>query len=310
MEKIKVIAVVGPTASGKTSLAVSIALAVGGEVVSADSMQIYKGMDIATAKPTTEEQRGVTHHLIDFLDPSETYSVAQYVDDAKKCIADISGRGKVPIIAGGTGLYIDSLLGGIDFSFVPDNGDIRKKLNMRAEKEGSAALLRELSEIDPETASALHENNVGRIIRALEVYYLTGETISEQKRKSREKGSDYDTLYIYIDYLDRQKLYDRIDKRVDMMLDAGLSEEAKKYISLNENTTARQAIGYKELKPYFLGELTLSEAAENLKKETRHYAKRQMTWFRRNNNMFKVSPDADVDFEMTAINAAVEFLNR
>ena len=150
---------------------------------------------------------------------------------------------------------------------------------------------------------------MGRIIRALEVYYLTGETISEQKRKSREKGSDYDTLYIYIDYLDRQKLYDRIDKRVDMMLDAGLSEEAKKYISLHENTTARQAIGYKELKPYFLGELTLSEAAGNLKKETRHYAKRQMTGFRRNNNMFKVSPDADVDFEMTAINAAVEFLN-
>lgn len=309
MEKIKVIAVVGPTASGKTSLAVSIALAVGGEVVSADSMQIYKGMDIATAKPTIEEQRGVPHHLIDFLDTSETYSVAQYVDDAKKCISDIHKRGKVPIIAGGTGLYIDSLLGGIDFSFVPDNGDIRKKLNIRAEKEGSAALLRELGEIDPETASALHENNVGRIIRALEVYYLTGETISEQKRKSREKGSDYDTLYIYIDYLDRQKLYDRIDKRVDMMLDAGLSEEAKKYIALNENTTARQAIGYKELKPYFSGELTLGEAADNLKKETRHYAKRQMTWFRRNNNMFKVSPDADVDFEMTAINAAVEFLN-
>ena len=306
--KKKVIAVVGPTASGKTSLAIEIAKAVGGEIVSCDSMQIYKGMTIATAQPTEEEKQGIPHHLIAFLDPSETYSVAQYVDDAKKCIDDIISRNTVPVIAGGTGLYVDSLLGGIDFGFVPDNGDMREKLKARLENEGAEKLLSELREIDPETAHMLHVNNTGRIMRALEVYYLTGETISAQKIKSREKGSDFDVFYIYINYNDRQILYDRIEKRVDIMVETGLLSEAEKFISLGEETTSKQAIGYKELKPYFNNECTLSEALDNLKKETRHYAKRQMTWFRRNKEMFEVNPDTDSAYCETAINAVKNFL--
>ena len=306
--KKKVIAVVGPTASGKTSLAIEIAKAVGGEIVSCDSMQIYKGMTIATAQPTEEEKQGIPHHLIAFLDPSETYSVAQYVEDAKNCIDDIISREKVPVIAGGTGLYVDSLLGGIDFGFVPDNSEMREKLRVRFENEGAEKLLDELREIDPETAQQLHVNNTGRIIRALEVYYLTGETISAQKVKSREKGSDYDVLYIYINYKDRQILYDRIEKRVDIMVESGLLEEAEKFISLGEETTSKQAIGYKELKPYFNNECTLEEALDNLKKETRHYAKRQMTWFRRNENLIHISPDTDENYCLKAINHCKEFL--
>lgn len=308
MEKTKVIAVVGPTASGKTALAIRLAKALGGEVISADSMQIYKGMDIATAKPSLTEQDGVPHHLIDFLDPETPYSVAQYVADASHCIADIVSRGCVPIVAGGTGLYVDSLLGGIDFGFVPDNGEMRRKLKEQLEKQGAASLLEELRQVDPETASLLHENNQGRIIRALEVYYLTGETITEQKRKSREKGSAYDALYIGIDYADREKLYERIDRRVDRMVEAGLLAEAERYLSLGEETTAKQAIGYKELKPYFKGECTLDEALANLKKETRHYAKRQMTWFRRNQDIFRVYPDADPEFAEKAVARAEEFI--
>ncbi|MBR5234053.1 MAG: tRNA (adenosine(37)-N6)-dimethylallyltransferase MiaA [Clostridia bacterium] len=306
--KKKVIAVVGPTASGKTSLAIEIAKAVGGEIVSCDSMQIYKGMTIATAQPTEEEKQGIPHHLIAFLDPSETYSVAQYVEDAKNCIDDIISREKVPVIAGGTGLYVDSLLGGIDFGFVPDNSEMREKLRVRFENEGAEKLLDELREIDPETAGQLHVNNTGRIIRALEVYYLTGETISAQKVKSREKGSNYDVLYIYINYKDRQILYDRIEKRVDIMVETGLLEEAEKFISLGEETTAKQAIGYKELKPYFNNECSLEEALDNLKKETRHYAKRQMTWFRRNKDLSEINPDTDASYCLTAINAAKNFL--
>ena len=308
MKKTKVIAVVGATASGKTSLAVEIAKAVGGEVISADSMQIYKGMTIATAQPSEEEKQGIPHHLIAFIDPCETYSVAQYVEDAKKSIEKIVSNGKIPVIAGGTGLYIDSLLGGIDFGEVPDNSEMRQKLKERLESEGAEKLLSELRSVDPETAATLHVNNTGRIMRALEVYYLTGETIAEQKRKSREKGSDYESLYIYIDYADRQTLYNRIEKRVDIMVSEGLLEEAEHFISLGEETTSKQAIGYKELKPYFRNECSLEEALDNLKKETRHYAKRQMTWFRRNEDKFTVCPDTDADFVETAINRAKEFL--
>lgn len=308
MEKRKVIAVAGPTASGKTSLAIEIAKAVDGEIISADSMQIYKGMQIATAQPTEEEKQGIPHHLISIIEPTETYSVAQFVKQAKECIDDISARGKVPVIAGGTGLYIDSLLYGIDFGFVPDNSEMRKKLKERLENEGAEKLLEELRQIDYETAQTLHVNNTGRILRALEVYYLTGETIAEQKRKSREKGSDYDALYIYIEFADRQKLYERIEKRVDIMVSTGLIEEAEKFISLGEETTAKQAIGYKEIKPYFYGDCSIEEALDNLKKETRHYAKRQMTWFRRNEDKFTVCPDEDADFVNTAISRVKEFL--
>ena len=271
-------------------------------------MQIYKGMTIATAQPSEEEKQGIPHHLIAFIDPCETYSVAQYVEDAKKSIEKIVSNGKIPVIAGGTGLYIDSLLGGIDFGEVPDNSEMRQKLKERLESEGAEKLLSELRSVDPETAETLHVNNTGRIMRALEVYYLTGETIAQQKRKSREKGSDYESLYIYIDYADRQTLYNRIEKRVDIMVSEGLLEEAEHFISLGEETTSKQAIGYKELKPYFRNECSLEEALDNLKKETRHYAKRQMTWFRRNEDKFTVCPDTDADFVETAINRAKEFL--
>ena len=308
MNKQKVIAVAGPTASGKTSLAVFLARELGGEVVSADSMQIYKGMDIATAKPTIEEMEGIPHHLIGHVDVNEPYNVARYISEAKECINDIAARGKVPILAGGTGLYIDSLLYGVEFFDLPDNTKIRNELKQRLEIEGAQSLLSELYDIDKETAESLHINNIGRIIRALEVYYLTGETMSQMKKRSREKGSEYEPLYICIEFSDRQKLYDRIDKRVDIMLQNGLLEEARQYINMGQETTSRQAIGYKELKPYFDGSLTLNDAIDNLKKETRHYAKRQLTWFRRNEERFVISPDTDSDFLNTALNKAKEFL--
>lgn len=308
MNKQKVIAVAGPTASGKTSLAVFLARELGGEVVSADSMQIYKGMDIATAKPTIEEMEGIPHHLIGHVDVNEPYNVARYISEAKECINDIAARGKVPILAGGTGLYIDSLLYGVEFFDLPDNTKIRNELKQRLETEGAQSLLSELYDIDKETADSLHINNIGRIIRALEVYYLTGETMSQMKKRSREKGSEFEPLYICIEFSDRQKLYDRIDKRVDIMLENGLLEEAGQYINMGQETTSRQAIGYKELKPYFDGSLTLDDAIDNLKKETRHYAKRQLTWFRRNEERFVISPDTDSDFLNTALNKAKEFL--
>ncbi len=306
--KTKVIAVVGATASGKTSLAVELAKALGGEVISADSMQIYKGMQIATAQPTKEEMQGIAHHLIGFVSPDEPYNVARYVEDAKKCIADVVSRGKVPVVAGGTGLYVDSLLQGIDFCEVPENSEMRQKLKERLADEGAESLLAELAAIDGETAAKLHPNNTGRIVRALEVYYLTGQTLSEQKIKSRLSGSDYDVLYIYINYRDREVLYSRIEKRVDMMVDAGLLQEAEEFIDLNDSTTAKQAIGYKELKPYFDGECSLQTALDNLKKGTRHYAKRQMTWFNRNEAAFYVYPDEDFDYLNMAIGKAKDFL--
>lgn len=307
---IPVVAVAGPTASGKTSLAVSIALSFSGEVVSCDSMQIYKGMSIATAKPTADEMCGIPHHMIDFVDESVRYSVSDYVRDAKKCIEDIHARGHLPIVCGGTGLYMDSLLTNTDFGFVPDNTQMRESLQNRLKTEGGAKLLDELKGIDPETAERLHENNTGRIIRALEVYYLTGETISERIRRSRLTEQLYDVCHIGINFKDRDALYRRIDGRVDSMLASGLLEEAEKYISLDPGTTAVQAIGYKELKPYFDGELTLDEAVDNLKRATRRYAKRQLTWFRRNDNINWVYPDGEGDFILNAKKTVSDFLGK
>ena len=282
MEKIPVIVVVGATASGKTALAAALAKYYGGEVISADSMQIYQGMDIATAKPTEEEKEGVPHHLMDFLPVTETYSVARFVEDANRIAGEIAARGNVPIVAGGTGLYIDSLIDNIIFEDEPDNGAVRAALRTRREKEGIEALFAELERIDPETAAQLHINNENRVLRALEVYELTGETLSERQRRSRLHGSRFDAVWIGLDYQDRQLLYDRIDRRVDDMLARGLLREAEEYYRLPEAATASQAIGYKELKGYFDGALTLEEATDNLKRATRRYAKRQLTWFRKN----------------------------
>ena len=303
MKKIPLIAVVGPTASGKTALAVELCIRLGGEVVSADSMQIYRGMDIATAKPTTEEMRGVPHHLVDFLDIGSEFSVADYVAAAHEAISDIYGRGKLPVVCGGTGLYIDSLIENIRFEKTVSSTPLRAELKNLAEEKGGGYLLEMLRNIDPETASRLHENNLNRIIRALEVYKTTGETMSEQIKNSRSEESPYDACVIGLDYKDRQVLYERIGRRVDMMLEAGLLEEAERVVSDPRLKTARQAIGYKELAPYFEGTAPLEECIENLKLATRRYAKRQLTWFRRNKSIHWLYPDEAASFEALADSA-------
>lgn len=291
MEKIPVIAVVGPTASGKTSLAVKIAKRFNGQVVSADSMQIYKGMDIATAKPTESEKDGVKHFLIDFVPADVRFSVADYVSAAKECIYEINNSGFLPIVAGGTGLYIDSLLQNISFCEEKTDDSIRIRISDEYDKEGGEKLLSRLEKIDFETAKRLHPSDKSRIVRALSLFESTGITVTEQNRNSKLSESPYNVLYIGINYRDRSVLYSRINRRVDIMLGNGLFEEAREYLNLNKDTTASQAIGHKELAPYFKGELTLSECVENLKRETRRYAKRQLTWFRRNENINWVYPD-------------------
>lgn len=279
MEKTKIICVVGATASGKTDLAVKLAKAVDGEIVSADSMQVYKNMPIATAVATKEEQDGVPHHLVEFLNTDEIFSVADYVELAKSKIAEISSRGRVPIVAGGTGLFVDSLVKNISFSEVGSNAEIRTELAEKSNEE----LYEKLLKLDPNAAEDIHPNNRKRVIRALELC-MSGTSKTEQNENSLLCDSPYDALYIGIGYKDRQKLYDRINKRVDLMLEAGLENEARQMLG-KQGLTARQAIGHKELQPYIDGKITLAEAAENLKRETRRYAKRQLTWFRRNENI-------------------------
>ncbi len=291
MNKIPVIAVVGPTASGKTSLSIEIAKQFNGQVVSADSMQIYEKMNIATAKPTKEEMQGIPHHLIGFQPISQKFSVAEYVTLANACINKIHSAGDLPVIAGGTGLYIDSLLQNIQFSKEDDNGEIREELTALFQEKGAEYMLSWLSEIDPETANRLHLKDKSRIIRALEIYKATGKTMSEHKVLSREEESPYDVLYIGINYRDRNVLYDRINLRVDLMIRDGLLEEAKEFYNIPADKTACQAIGYKELSSYFKGEASLEECVEKLKLETRHYAKRQLTWFRKNENVNWIYPD-------------------
>lgn len=284
MTKPLVAVVVGPTASGKTSLAVEIAKLFNGEVVSADSMQIYKGMDIATAKPTPEEMQKIPHHLISIVGADAEFSVNEFKKSATAVIDDILSRNKLPVVAGGTGFYIDTLINNTEF-FDYEKSNIRNQLEKRFEKEGITSLYNELCIIDPETGRRLHENDVKRIIRALEVYYSTGKTISEQSRLSHINESPYRFCIIGINANDRQVLYDRINMRVDTMLKAGLLKEAEEFFSLPVSATAKQAIGYKELKPYFDGHCSLKEAIEKLKMETRRYAKRQLTWFRKRENI-------------------------
>ena len=281
MNRIPVVAVIGPTASGKSDLAVEICRRFGGEVVSADSMQIYKGMDIATAKPTEEEKKNIPHHMMDFLDNSEDYSVALYQQAASECIDDIHSRGLLPVVCGGTGLYVDTLLNNVKLSEDSYDEELRRSLLKRAEDEGADELLEEVRAFDPEYAEKLHLNNIKRIVRALEVYKTTGTTMTEQIELSKQ-ASPYDVCFIGLDAEDRQFLYDRIDRRVDIMLERGLENEAREYLASANGSTSAQAIGYKELQPYIDGEISLDEAVENLKRATRRYAKRQLTWFRRN----------------------------
>lgn len=281
MKKTPIIAVVGPTASGKSELAVSLAERLDGEVISFDSMQIYKGMHIASAAPDKEEMRGIPHHLVEFLEPSESFSVAEFVKLAKAKTEEITKRGKRVIIAGGTGLYINSFLDNIIFTQSETDQSMREELSREFDRVGAEEMLRRLYEFDPETAKRLHPNNKKRIIRAFEIYETTGQTMTEQLENSRTEESPYEPYMIGLTYFDRERLYERINLRVDKMLEAGLLEEAKGAFEGEGSKTSVQAIGHKELFGYIKGECSLSEAVELLKMQTRRYAKRQLTWFKR-----------------------------
>ena len=284
----KIIVVSGPTASGKTALAVELAKKYGGEVISADSMQIYTDMDVASAKATVEEQQGIPHHMMDFLDPSESFSVADWVKMAGECAEDIISRGKIPVICGGTGLYISSFVDNLQFDDSECDYGFRDEMRKFAEENGAEALLEKLREVDPETASELHANNVSRVIRALEVYKTTGHTIAEAKRASRNAPSPYEFILLTLDFEQREQLHERINRRVELMLQNGLVQEAQTCFDQPERPTAAQAIGCKELYPYFRGERTLEECVEELKLRTRQYAKRQLTWFRRDSRFHRI----------------------
>lgn len=281
----KIIAVAGPTASGKTALAVEIAKKYNGEVVSCDSMQIYRHMDIGTAKPTRDEMCGIPHHMIDIIEPTESYSVAAFVSDARKCIDDILSRGRLPILAGGTGLYMDSVINNISFAEFDGDEDFRAEMRGFAEREGNEALHGILKEKDPEAAEKIHPNNVRRVIRALEVCRMTGKTFTQAGLEARRERV-YDALVFGLD-AERSVLYDRINRRVDRMFEAGLEQEVRTLADsgIPRDSTAMQAIGYKELLEYFDGRCSLAEAAEKIKQESRRYAKRQLTWFRRSKDI-------------------------
>lgn len=283
MKKIPVIVVCGATASGKTSLAINLAKEYNGEVISADSMQIYKGMDIGTAKPSIEEMDGIIHHMIDVCDITDIYNVSDYCDAAHKVIEDVYNRKKIPIVCGGTGLYIDSLINDIDFSESTNNEEIRKGLIDYAEENGSEKLYEMLQHLDPVAAQSIHSNNIKRVIRAIEHIKLTGELFSEYKKNAAGRESRYNPIWLMID-MDREILYDRINRRVDIMAENGLEDEARKIYNMNlpDNLTSLCGIGYKELFEYFKGNCSRDEAFENIKQNSRRYAKRQLTWFRRN----------------------------
>ncbi len=296
--KTKIITIVGPTASGKTALSVEIAKRFNGEIISADSMQIYKGMDIATAKPTIQEQSGISHHLLDFLDIDESYSVGQFVIDAKEAIKEITKKDKLPVICGGTGLYVDSLLSDIDFVDNSNNPETRSELKKLYEENGVDYMLDILREVDPESAERLStEVNPKRIIRAIEFYKTTGITITEQIKNSKLNESPFESLTIGLTAKDRSYIYDRINKRVDIMIKNGLIEEAEKMLNSDLSPTASKAIGYQQFKPYFDGESDLESCINRLKTETRHYAKRQLTWFRRNESIVWINIDEYISAE-------------
>ena len=276
----RILVLTGPTATGKTALGVRLAQAMNGEVVSADSMQVYGEMQIGTARPNEEEMEGVPHHMLGFLPPAESFSVADYVERAASCIREIHARGKLPIVAGGTGLYIRSLLRGIRFSQMPEDEALRRELEAQSEQD-PVALWETLRELDPEAAAAIHPNNRKRVIRAVEVCRVTGVPFSVQSKQAAEGDSPYRYALVCLGFHDRQKLYDRINRRVDVMMEQGLLEEAESFLKSHPGGTAVQAIGYKELAPYFRKECPLETAVENIRRETRRYAKRQLTWFRR-----------------------------
>ena len=280
-----IICIAGPTASGKTALAVELAKELNGEVISCDSMQIYRGMDIGTAKPRPEEMQGIRHHMLDICDPTEDFSVSRYCELATPILEDIVSRGKTAIIAGGTGLYMDSLMKGNDFAPIPATGH-RERLEAQAQLEGIEPLLESLRAIDPEAAER-SQGNLRRIVRALEVYYETGETITAHNRRTQAIPPKYSPLWLGLDFTERAELYRRIDLRVEIMLQMGLLEEIKSLLAsgIPEKATAMQAIGYKEFVDALAGRSSIEAAVAQVQQSSRRYAKRQLTWFRRNENM-------------------------
>ena len=279
----RIICIAGPTASGKTALAVALAKQLDGEVISCDSMQIYKRMDIGTAKPTSEEMEGIPHHMLDVAEPGEDFSVSRYCEMADPILQDILRRGKTAIVAGGTGLYMDALIRGNTFAPYPSTG-MREKLEAQADRDGMEAMLALLTSIDPEAAAKLHPKDRKRILRALEVFYETGSTITEHNQKTQQIPPKYNPIWLALEDEDRAQLYARIDRRVDTMLQLGLIAEIQELLEsgIDERSTAMQAIGYKEFVTALRGENSLEDAVVQVQQASRHYAKRQLTWFRRN----------------------------
>ncbi len=301
----------GPTASGKTALAVALAQRLNGEVVSADSMQVYRTMDIGTAKPTREEMQGVPHHMLDVADPWENYSVSRYVTDAIPVMDDILARGKLPIVAGGTGLYIDHLMAGRQFApFDPHAAQVRQRLQQQAREEGLKPLREQLAQVDPDAAARLHPNDEKRIIRALEVYLTTGKTITQHNAESQAIPPRYHPLTIGLDFEARPNLWKRIDQRVDVMMEQGLEEEVRRLLEqgIPPTCTAMQAIGYKEIVAALQQGRPAQEGAEEVKLRSRQYAKRQLTWFRRNPNTHWIRWGETPDFSQ-AVKISTEFVH-
>ena len=282
----KIVVIVGPTASGKTALSVEVAKRLDGEVISADSMQLYRGMDIGTAKTTAAEMDGIPHHMIGVAEPTEAYSAARFMEEADPILQDILARGKTAVIVGGTGLYVDALIQGREFAPYPSTGK-RQALERQADTVGMEAMLERLRRVDPDSAEKLHLKDRKRILRALEVFEETGKTISEHNRETKRMPDKYDPVWIGLSWEPRQLLYDRIDKRVDRMLEAGLLGEIRRLLNsgIPRDATALQAIGYKEFLPVLEGKGTMEAAVETVKRESRRYAKRQLTWFRRNDRI-------------------------
>lgn len=302
--KPRVAAVVGPTASGKTALAIELAKMYGGEIISCDSMQIYRGMDIGTAKPTEEEKCGIPHHMIDIVEPSESFSAADYGVRAKIVCDDVISRGKLPIFCGGTGLYLDAVLTANDYADVETDAALRASLMAEAERDGAHAMWERLNAVDPESAAATHENNVKRVVRALELYLSSGVTKTEWDRRSRLRPKPYDATIIALER-SREEMYARIDKRVDIMMEMGLENEVRSLIEsgrLPRTSTAAQAIGYKEFISYLDGECSIDDVVANIKQATRRYAKRQLTWFRRGDEVNWIN--ADDNYKEIVNNAA------
>lgn len=292
MEKQPLVVLTGPTAAGKTKLSIELARAINGEIISADSMQVYRHMDIGSAKIRPEEMEGIPHYLVDILEPTQDFNVVLFQKYAKDAMAQIYAKGKIPILVGGTGFYIQSVLYDIDFTQNDEDTQLREELEQIAEQKGAEYLHQMLRECDPKSAEMIHANNVKRVIRAIEFYRQTGQRISEHNEQEREKTSAYDSRYFVLTD-ERGKLYANIDKRVDQMLEDGLVEEVRKLMEMGckRESTAMQGLGYKELIAYLLGENTLDEAVYLIKRDTRHFAKRQLTWFRRERDVIWIEKD-------------------